>query len=225
MVDFDHQANTSKSLKASGLVNISDVSSSQILTESDGAIEQNDFVLVAADNQLSLLEKQPDKHNIFANNLKKFLSRLEEQFDFCIIDTNPNPDIRMIAALVTANFVLSPIQLKQEAVDGIAALYADIVKIRNSLNPNLEFIGVLPNMVEATPYQKENLAQLISTYFNMLIKTEANGFAYLPNRTALAEAQAGGLPLWELKKTSARDAWKDIKPHFVEIAHRLGVLK
>ena len=39
-----------------------------------------------------------------------------------MIDTHPNPDIRLIAALASADFVLSPIQLNQEAVDGVKAL-------------------------------------------------------------------------------------------------------
>ena len=42
------------------------------------------------------------------------------QFDVCVIDTNPNPDIRVIAALASADFVLSPIQLNQEAMDGVS---------------------------------------------------------------------------------------------------------
>ena len=47
---------------------------------------------------------------------------MDAAFDVCVIDTNPNPDIRLIAALASADFVLSPIQLNQEAIDGVRAL-------------------------------------------------------------------------------------------------------
>ena len=39
-----------------------------------------------------------------------------------LVDTNPGPDIRVISALASADFVLSPIQLNQEALEGVGAL-------------------------------------------------------------------------------------------------------
>ena len=58
-----------------------------------------------------------------------------------MIDTHPNPDIRVIAALASADFVLSPIQLNQEAIDGVRALLhhqrVGIHKIKALLNPKL----------------------------------------------------------------------------------------
>ena len=37
-------------------------------------------------------------------------------------------------------------------------------------------------------------------------------FAFIPRRSAIAEAQAEGQVLWEMKKTAARDAWHEIEP-------------
>lgn len=48
----------------------------------------------------------------------------------------------------------------------------------------------------------------------------AGDFARIPKRSAIAEAQADGLLLWEMKKTAARDAWAEIEPslrHITEI--------
>jgi hypothetical protein len=33
----------------------------------------------------------------------------------------------------------------------------------------------------------------------------------MPRRSAIAEAQAAGVVLWEMKKTAARDCWKEIE--------------
>ena len=49
------------------------------------------------------------------------------------------------------------------------------------------------------------------------------GFAAIKKTTAIPEAQAVGLPVWKLGKTSAREAWAQMKPVFVKIATQMGV--
>ena len=43
-------------------------------------------------------------------------------------------------------------------------------------------------------------------------------FAWMPRRSCIAEAQAEGLVLWDMKKTAARDAWREIEPSLKRIA-------
>ena len=147
-----------------------------------------------------------------------FLAAVDATFDVCVIDTNPNPDIRVIAALASADFVLSPIQLNQEAMDGVTGLLnhdrVGVRKIKAVLNPKLQLIGLLPTLVEPTPFQKANFLQIVQHYYPLLIRIgEGPGdFASMPRRSAIAEAQAQGEVLWEMKKTAARDAWHEIEP-------------
>lgn len=217
-IDLDHQGNSSKAIKLSGLATLSLKTASSLLTSWVDWVEADPFVLIAADgNELMNLEKRAANHNQFAGNLNGFCKGMAEQFDFCIIDTNPNPDIRQLSALIAADFVLAPIQLNQEAIDGIAGLLnhekIGIKKIQAALNPKLKLLGILPNLVEPTPFQRNNLAALVGQFSSLLIKTEA-GYAAIKKSTAIAEAQAAGLPVWKLQKTSARDGWNQIKPVF-----------
>jgi chromosome partitioning protein len=103
-------------------------------------------------------------HTPFARNLGNFLKSVGDEFDVCPIDTHPHPDIRLIAALATGDFVVSPIQLNQEAIDGVRALLyhprVGIHKIKAVLNPKLNLVGLLPTLVEPTPLQRENFAGL-----------------------------------------------------------------
>ena len=222
VIDLDHQHNTSKAIITGKSAHQSAYFSSQLLSSSVANMEDHPFVLIAADSkELLRMEKQPDKHNIFVNNLNRFIKETQAQFDVCIIDTNPNPDIRQLSALIVSDYVLCPLQLNQEAIDGIGVLLnhenIGIRKIQATLNPTLHFIGVLPNMVEPTPFQRENFKDLI-THFSKLLIPLASGFAAIKKTTAIAEAQAVGLPVWKLGKTSARDAWVQIKPVFEKIA-------
>jgi chromosome partitioning protein len=226
-IDLDHQGNFSQPLRLSQRATLAGVPASGLLTQPQQlmpVMPAADLVLVPADRGLLMLERQPDQHTPFARNLRTFLASVDQRFDVCIIDTNPNPDIRVIAALVSADFVLSPIQLNQEAMSGVSALLnherVGVRKIKALLNPKLHLIGLMPTMVEATPFQKANFLQLIQQYHPLLIRCGPGpgDFASMPRRSAVAEAQAAGEVLWEMKKTAAREAWQAIEPGLKVIA-------
>ena len=223
-IDFDHQGNFSTPLRLSNRAAIADISADALLTRSVTELPPKPFVLVQSDRQLSLLEREKALHTPYARAFRAFLNAMDARFDVCVIDTNPNPDIRLIAALASADFVLSPIQLNQEALDGVNALLnherVGVRKIKAILNAKLELIGLLPTLVEPTPFQRANFRILIERYMPLLIPLSSapGDIAFLPKRSAIAEAQAAGEVLWEMKKTAARDAWKEIEPAVVKIA-------
>jgi chromosome partitioning protein len=223
-IDFDHQGNFSGPLRRSNRPVVACITADRLLTESVAPMPSAAFVLVPSDRALLTLERQPQRHNEFARHLRAFLAAMHTQFDICIIDTNPNPDIRVIAALVSADFVLSPIQLNLEAMEGIGGLLnherVGLRKIKAVLNPKLHLIGLLPTMVEPTPFQRSNFVQIVQRYHPLLIRIGdgPGAFASIPRRSAIAEAQANAEVLWEMKKTAARDAWREIEPSLRAIA-------
>ena len=223
-IDLDHQGNFSKPLLLSGRATTVGVTADQLLTGPAPALPAQRFVLVPADRALLGLERQPALHTPFARQFRAFLAAADAAFDVCVIDTNPNPDIRVIAALVSADFVLSPIQLNQEAMDGVSALLnherVGLRKIKAVLNSKLTLIGLLPTMVEPTPFQKANFVQIVQQYHPLLIRIGdgPGAFASMPRRSCIAEAQAEGAVLWEMKKTAARDAWREIEPSLRRVA-------
>lgn len=222
-IDLDHQGNFSKPVRLSQRAVIAPVNSDALLTGSVTSVPEGPMVLIAGERALLGLERQPAMHTPFARNFRAFLVAMQARFDVCVIDTNPNPDIRLIASLASADFVLSPIQLNQEAMDGVSALLnherVGVRKIKAVLNSKLQLIGLLPTMVEPTPFQRANFVQIIQQYRPLLIPVGAGvgEFAFIPRRSAVAEAQAEGAVLWEMKKTAARDTWKEIEPSISRI--------
>ncbi len=223
-VDFDHQGNFTSPVTLSKRATVSSTTADQLMSTPGARVPPDPFVLVPAADGLMALERQPVNHTPFARNLQGFIRSVDAHFDVCVIDTNPSPDIRLIAAMAVADFVLSPIQLNQEAIDGVRALLhhprVGLNKIKAVLNPKLKLIGLLPTMLEPTPFQKANFLGLINHYLPMLIKVGegAGQLASIPKRSAIAEAQAEGLLLWEMKKTAAREAWAEIEPSLQRIA-------
>ncbi len=223
-IDLDHQGNLTTPLKMSGRLAVAEITSDALMTGPLVDLPDLPQVLVPSGRALLGLERQPALHTPFARQFRAFLARVDRSFDVCIVDTNPNPDIRVIAALASADFALSPIQLNQEAMDGVAGLLnhdrVGLRKIQAVLNPKLTLIGLLPTLVEPTPYQRANFVQVVQRYHALLIRTgtEAGAFASIPRRSCIAEAQSEGAVLWEMKKTAARDTWHEIEPSLARIA-------
>jgi chromosome partitioning protein len=92
-------------------------------------------------------------------------------------------------------------------------------KIKAVMNAKLVLIGLLPTLVEPTPFQKANFLQVVGQYHPMMIRIGdgPGDFAAIPRRSSIAEAQAEGAVLWETKKTAARDAWREIEPSLQRI--------
>ena len=222
-IDLDHQGNLSKPLQRTGRVMLAPVSADLLLGRPVTAAPNHPFVLVASGDGLCNMERQPLLHNDFARNLRGFIRAVDAQFDVCVIDTHPNIDIRLISALASADYVLSPIQLTQEAVDGVHSLLnhsrAGLRKIKAVLNPRLKLIGLLPNIVDPTPFQRQTLIEVIDQYGHLLVRTGpgAGNFALMPKRSAILEAQAEGISLWDMKKTAARDTCREIEPSLARI--------
>ena len=223
-IDLDHQGNLSKPLRISGRAVTAPVTADLLMTGPMAAMPTGPLVLVPSAPALIGMERQPTLHTPFTRHLRAFLAAMDSAFDVCVIDTNPNPDIRLIAALASADFVLSPIQLNQEALDGVVALlnhdWVGLRKIKAALNPKLRLVGLLPTMVEATPFQRDNFIKVVEHYRTLLIplSDRLGDIASMPRRSVIAEAQAQGALLWEMKKTAARDAWKEIEPCVRRIA-------
>ena len=129
---------------------------------------------------------------------------------------------RFVRGLMRSHAKLSYEQA-QEAIDGPRSLLQTVAAAKDSLNPGLHFIGILPNQVMDTPFQKENLAAIVQHFANLLIALPEGGFALIRRTTAIEESQAEGVPIWKHAKTSARDAWRKIEPSFAHIASTMGV--
>ena len=224
-LDFDHQKHSTTPITLSNKAVLAAFSTTQILAGEKLELPASNFVLVPADATLSKLDRVALQHEeSFVANLKSYLEENNKNFDVCIVDTNPNPDVRYGAALRVADYVISPIQLNQEALSGVGMLLNDeaygLNKLKETKNKKLVFLGLLPNIVEPTPFQRGNFEQLWRSHSSllMLLDKEKNKFAMIAKRSSIAEAQAAGQALFEMNKTAAKEAWKEIKPVFDKIA-------
>lgn len=153
---------------------------------------------------------------------KPQVQRLAPHFDYCIIDTPPTASVLQIAPLTAADFVISPIEMEDYSMQGVADMLKTIMGIRQRFNPGMAFLGMLPNRLKGTsPRQKAALADLLSKYPQFVFAAEQG--ARIGERQAIPEALAEGIPVWKLKKTAAREAADEMLKVMQLVADKVGV--
>lgn len=162
-------------------------------------------------------------------NFAQFLGDITPYYDLCIIDSPPAADIRVSISMIECDAVLSPIQLSQESIEGIGETLSGqrgILRIKAASNPDLQFLGFLPSMVESTQRQRDALEEIAEVVGQYLLRNENEELVFLPRRTAFADAQEKGTSLANLAKsnTAARETWAITKPVFNLVLDRLGLM-
>ncbi|BAU77431.1 Chromosome (plasmid) partitioning protein ParA [Metapseudomonas furukawaii] len=220
MIDLDTQGNATDTLEefSSGLTTsnlfLPLTAAQQALT----AIPNGEPVitLIAADPGLADLEDL-DLGDA-GENFRDALSVLAEQgYDLCLIDTPPSLGKALTIALYVADFFISPIQLKRYSLSGINKMNTAVGAIRQ-FNPDLQFLGMVPSMLERRKQrQLDNLAQLNEDFPGYVLPE-------IGLRDSIDEALELGRPVWEIKKTAARVAAKEMRAFTQCVFEKMGVV-
>ena len=83
--------------------------------------------------------------------IKKALKDIEDDYDFIIMDTPPNVGAFMRNALFAADGIVTPLQAKRFALDGLSDFLDTVDDLKEDGNESLQILGVL-----LTVYDKRN---------------------------------------------------------------------
>ena len=242
VIDFDDQGNTTKFFKRNGEAVPLAKTVTEVIFQTTDIFDINvgvsGFNILEADGQFNnilveqarvkvqhegeLTEKSSIAHQHFAN----FLTSVDAHYDLCIIDGPPSLDIRVTIALTLADAVLSPIQLSQESIEGMSAtLYGQrgVLNIKTVFNAKLNFLGFLPNMVEATDKHREALTELGERIGEHFLTDNEGRILLMPLRQSIRECQKEGIPIAQLARTNtmARSTWASVRKIFDIVLARL----
>ena len=116
--------------------------------------------------------------------------RIEDRYDYALIDCPPNLGILTLNGLVAANSVIIPVQTQYYAMKGLTNLVKIINMIRLKLNRDLRILGLLPTFYDG----RTNLAR------DMLDELRVVGDHHvfttiIRNTVKLGEAPLAGRPI------------------------------
>lgn len=122
--------------------------------------------------------------------LKNYLTKVQEKYDFIIIDCPPSLNLLTINALTASNTVLVPIQCEYYALEGLNQVLKTVNLVKRKLNPSLELEGVVFTMYDARTNLSLEVVESVKSYLNQNIyKT------IIPRNVRLAEAPSHGMPI------------------------------
>lgn len=122
--------------------------------------------------------------------LKSALGNLNNAYDFIILDCPPALGLLTINALTAASSVLIPVQCEYYAMEGLGRLLANVKRIQDSLNADLQLEGILLTMYDSRNSLARQVAEEIRTHFKEKVYKSV-----IPRNVTLAEAPSYGRPV------------------------------
>lgn len=178
-IDLDSQANLSTTLGVQiqrTLIPewlIGDVSLEDVMVDTDGEGDfHKNLKIIPSSRHLANLSKllilsegeirknAGRKERLLRNRLKE----AEKDFDYVVIDTPPMLGDELIMGLVASNKVLIPTQAQDYSIDGLEELMDTFEIIKETENPDMEFI-VVPSMINGRrKIEKQRMEELAQSF-------------------------------------------------------------
>ena len=159
--------------------------------------------------------------------LQKALQEIEEQYDFCIIDTPPSLGWMTINALTASDYMIIPTFTEKFSIMGIKQLYDNYLTISNTVNTNLKLLGFLITRHKA----KSTVARETKEILEDLAKDVGVPIfkAVIREQVAINEAQFAEVNIYDyLKKPAKRvrgNVADDYNSFVDEVIERIGEAK
>ncbi len=207
-IDLDSQGNLSSTLGVQiqrtlipewliGDVSIDDV---VVDTEGEGKFHENLKIIpssrhMANLSKLLILSEGEIRKNAGRKErlLRMRLEEIKNHYDYVVIDTPPMLGDELIMALVASNKILIPTQAQDYSIDGLEELMDTFEIIKETENPNLEFI-VIPSMINSRRRIEKQRLEELSQSFNITPKVR--------NLVLMQESIATKKPVFLLGKNS-----------------------
>jgi chromosome partitioning protein len=165
------------------LVDGADVTSSSQRSESGSYdVLPANRELAGADVELVSLENRDTR-------LKQALAKVDDDYDFVLIDCPPTLSLLTLNGLCAAHGVIIPMQCEYFALEGLSDLVNTIKQVHANLNRDLKVIGLLRVMFDPRITLQQQVSEQLKEHFGDKVFN-----AIIPRNVRLAEAPSYGMP-------------------------------
>jgi chromosome partitioning protein len=200
LVDLDPQANATSGLGITDVeVSVYDVLVGSVaIAEAIRGSRAAGLDVLPATGELAGASLELDVSSDDLHRLRIALQGVAERYDVVLVDAPPSFGSLTLNALVAANQLILPVQCEYYALEGIAGMFDTIERVRGSLNPGLEVMGLLLTMAD----QRTNLSQQVEANVRRHFG-ETVFESVIPRTVRLAEAPSFGMSIYEYAPSSS----------------------
>lgn len=101
--------------------------------------------------------------------LRLALKKIEDKYDFIIIDCSPSLGLITVNALTAAHSVIIPVQCEYYALEGLGKLLNTIKIVQGRLNTDLEIEGILLTLYDTRLRLANQVVDEVKTHFQELV--------------------------------------------------------
>lgn len=148
--------------------------------------------------------------------LSKALLAVRPNFDFIIVDSPPSVGALTLNSLAAADMLIIPLQAEYYALEGIAKMTDTVERVKGSLNPDLNILGILITMYDNRTKLSKEVEDNVRKHFANLVFN-----AVIPRNVRLAEAPSYGQSVFEFAADSqGAEAYKQLAEEVLERVSR-----
>ncbi|MBI4620588.1 MAG: ParA family protein [Desulfobacterales bacterium] len=122
--------------------------------------------------------------------LRKVIQKIENKYDYIIIDCPPSLGLLTLNSLAAADSILMPVQCEYYALEGLSRLLTTVRLVKKSLNPRLEIEGLLLTMFDNRNNLCQQVVEEVKTHFKDKVFN-----VMIPRNVKLAECPSFGKPI------------------------------
>mgnify|MGYP006282356889 CR=1 FL=1 len=169
LVDLDPQGNLSK-----GLLPEEELSEGLYDALTEGTLPiievKKRLSLLSGDERLSALEKQLVGQIDGFTRLYELLDRDELlRYRFVLVDSPPSLSMLTTNGLVACEYLISPVNPKLYALQGMNELLSTVHRVKQHFNPYLELLGIIINDHEKRPVISNEIAAEVESAFGDVV--------------------------------------------------------
>lgn len=124
--------------------------------------------------------------------LNKSMGLIADEYDFIFIDCPPSLSLLTVNALTTARELLIAMQPHPFAMDGLDKLFETFDIVKDQLNEQLSFLGVVVTMYDARTNISKEMVEKINHHTRLTGKVFKT---IIPSNITLADSQREGAPI------------------------------
>ena len=137
-----------------------------------------DLSVIPSDTTLAHTEFELVSENKNQFFLKKALEKNGDalaSFDYILIDCPPSLSLLTVNGLCASDYVVVPVLCDYLSLEGLSHLMETVGEIKKKLNPSLEVLGILPNMIDRRlRITEESLALMKNEFGGLVFKNGIN---------------------------------------------------
>lgn len=209
LVDSDPQANLTSGIGIAGIGEADELYNKKFRTIYDLLVNKTPATEIIKETRINKLHIIPSGIELAGaevelvgamsreNILKRALEKIQDDYDYILIDCPPSLGLLTINSLVAANYVLIPVQSEYFALEGLGQLVNTVKLIKSNLNHDMDIGGVILTMFDNRTNLSKDVAKEIEKFFdNKLFKS------IIPRSIRLSEAPSHGLSIHEYAPSS-----------------------